>query len=506
MVAVTDPQGVFVLEGLVPGPVMSAVVKAPGYVSASFSAFPPPGNPWPDVAAGETQEVKVDLVKGGVVRGVVRHKESGAAVAGAEVTVMGEGWQAMASLWVGTPGATSGSDGSYEVQGVPPGKYRLHALAEGLSPAAGTQGVEVEVPAEGGVVEKDLFLSDAGRVAGRVLDLAGEPVAAARVRLELRQGRGQGQGMPGAGRMAETLIRGVRPSADLTDADGRFDLGRVVAGARFVVVAESDAYVGAESEPFEVAAGERREVDLTLVPGGTLRGRVVDENGRWLRGARVRLGPLPEDMTGETAVSGWRADRALLPETWTTAEDGSFLATNLPSGRLLLKVEAEGYVTHYKRSLSIQPGEVRESFVVPLSKGETIEGVVRGADGRPLEGATVGVTTQKEPGNEAAGTIDEEATAADDVEPTLWARTDAQGRYRVEQVPPARRVNVLVWFAPGHQGWRRPGATEQPTEAQEKAIRREVRPPARDLDFRLDRAEAGPFPSPPPPPAGGRQR
>ncbi len=93
-----------------------------------------------------------------------------------------------------------------------------------------------------------------------------------------------------------------------------------------------------------------------------------------------------------------------------------------------------------------------------------------------------------EPGNDASGSIDPSPTAGDEVEPSVWARTDEQGRYQLEQIPPGRRVHVLVWFAQGHEGYRRGGGGDAPPN--EKAIRREITAPARDVDFKLDRAAA----------------
>jgi hypothetical protein len=62
------------------------------------------------------------------------------------------------------------------------------------------------------------------------------------------------------------------------------------------------------------------------------------------------------------------------------------------------------------------------------------------------------------------------------------AQTDADGKFRVENVPPGD-WNVAVGFAPGHLGWF--GGSD------EGAIKRSVRVPARDIEFRLKAQEPG---------------
>src|SRR5207247_2683632 len=85
------------------------------------------------------------------------------------------------------------------------------------------------------------------------------------------------------------------------DADGRFEFADLPAG-KFVVVASKTGYspVGSDDSPlglmlnsgptFDLAEGETHEkVDVTLARWGTFAGRVVDEYGDPLQGARVQL-------------------------------------------------------------------------------------------------------------------------------------------------------------------------------------------------------------------------
>ena len=479
----TDAKGAFRFDALTPGPVASAVVQAPGYVTASFSMWPPPGNAWPDVASGETTQVTAALKRGGTLTGTVKTQDGGTPVQGAEVTVLQTGFMAFASMWTGTPTTLTGADGVFSLDGVTPGAYRLLASASGYSPVGGEEGVEVQMPEAGGTVTQDLQLITAGVVAGIVTDPAGQPIAGVRIRIRA----GAGEDNQGGGRMRrgmnfarQMLTSGAQP-ADLTDDEGRFRLAGIAADAEWIVYGESDEYVSGESRPFKVGAGEVKEVALKMLPGGALRGRVVDENGGWLAGARVQVGRLPDELSGTAQLNSWEARGALDPEVYTTDEDGRFFAPNLKPGRQLVRAAKDGYITWFKRNVTIQAGETFDNYTVALSRGEVLQGVVLGADGQPLRRATVAVTQDPNPGVQGESTDAAGAEPSEDVEPALYARTDDKGQFKVENIKPGQ-WNVVVWFAPGHKGWMR--------ERSEAAMHRDVSVPgSSEQEFRLEKAD-----------------
>lgn len=482
-VRITDKEGRFRFDAITPGPVSSAVVQKPGYVSASFSRWPPPGNPWADVKADETTEVTCALKRGGVVRGIVK-TDAGEPVAGAEITLMGQGWAAMGSMWVGTPSAMSGEDGSYELVGVNPGKYSLLAAADGFSPPGGEEGVEVEIGEGGGEVTRDLELIAAGIVVGVVKDPNGEPIAGAIIRIRpgpAEEGNGGGRRNSRWGRnMARQILTSGATPADRTDDDGTFRLTGIGTDTRWVVYAESDEYISGESKPFKVAAGDTEKVEITMLAGGSLRGVVVDDQGQRLAGARVQVGRLPDDLLGKKRLNGWEARRALGSEVYTTDEEGRFFAPNLKPGRQLVRASKDGFVTHFKRNISIRDGQAFENYTVALSRGEVLEGTVVGADGRPIRRAAVSVTTDPNPGSDDED-ADDGGEASEDVEPTMWGRTDDKGRFKIENIKPGT-YNVVVWFASGHKGWMRDNS--------EAAMHRDVViPGAPEQNFKLEKAD-----------------
>lgn len=480
-VRITDKNGRFTFEAINPGPVSSAVVQKPGYVSASFSQWPPPGNQWPAVEPDQTTEVTCALKRGGIIRGIVKTKDGGAPVAGAEITLMGQGWAAMGSMWVGTPSAMSGEDGSYELVGVNPGKYSLLAAADGFSPPGGEQGVEVEIGESGGDVTQDFELISAGVVTGIVKDPNGEPIAGASMRIRAGPTEGGGRNRNWGRNMARQVLTSGATPADRTDDDGTFRLSGIGTDTMWVVYAESDEYISGESKPFKLAAGDVKEIEITMMAGGSLRGTVVDDQGQRLAGARVQVGRLPDDMLGRTRMNGWEARRALGSEVYTTDEEGRFFAPNLKPGRQLVRASKDGFVTHFKRNITIEDGQAFENYTVALSRGEVLEGVVRGADGKPIRRAAVSVTTDPNPGSDDDEEEDTGGEASEDVEPTMWARTDDQGRFKIENIKPGT-YNVVVWFASGHKGWMRDNS--------EAAMSRDVViPGAPPQEFKLEKSE-----------------
>ncbi|MHC5010904.1 MAG: carboxypeptidase regulatory-like domain-containing protein [Planctomycetota bacterium] len=471
----TDAEGRFTLEQLVPGPIMSGQVKASGFVT--FSASQWTGNPWGDVEAGEILEVVVELEPGGTVEGVVKDGETGALIAGAQIMIVPRGnmWRAFGT---GSPTAETNAEGYYRVDGVRPDTYGAVAVAPGYAPTdPQAEETKVEMPEAGGVVKLDLELTAAGTVTGIVTDSQGEAVAGARVRTrrapEPRSeagGRRPGRG-GNASRFSSMLPGGS--AADVTDQDGRFVLEDVATDRRWVISVDATDYVGAESTPFQVGAGDVKEVNVTLTGGGSLSGRVVDDQGRYVVGARVRIGHLPADVASRGRLNAWEVDRRLDPRPFLTDEDGRFFADTLEPGITVVKVEREGYVTFYKRNVVIRADEAIENYTVALTKGEVMEGIVRGADGRPLQGAVVAVTKTANPGADDST----EGEASEEVEPRLSSRTDGDGRFRIENVPPGT-WNAVVWFAPGHAGWARDNS--------ESAIRRGVDAGATTVEFNLE--------------------
>ncbi len=496
-IALTAADGTFRLDGLRPGSVAIGQVRAAGYADKTDTAFMG-GTGWGEVKAGETLTVDLKLEAGGSVIGkvlAVGPDGSKSPVAGAQVAVL-----TMMSGMTGYPTAVSGEDGSFRVDGVRPGRVSIVASAPRyVVPNPTDEAAQLTVPDAGGIVERDVILSSAGAVEGIVTNSKGVPVPGARVRATASisiAGMAGGRGGPGGRGMMGGIMRSLMPNGTggtvLTDGDGRYRVETVAADEKMIVIGESDEYVASESEAFTVKAGETAKADLVMQGGGTIRGRVIDDHGGVVSGAKLRIGHLDADSDAQRDLAGFRADVLLEQRFVSSGVDGWFEIDKIKPGRTLLKVEREGYVVHYRRDLTIQPDQVLENHVVTLTKGETISGVVKGEDGKQVAGAMVAVTKQQNPTG-MGGSPTPVASTGDDgaVEPSMNSRTDAQGRFTIENVAPGSGYTVVVWFAMGYKGYS--------INSDAKAIVRGVSSNTRDVEFTLDKqdpAAAGAFPFP----------
>jgi protocatechuate 3,4-dioxygenase beta subunit len=502
--ATTGEDGAFRLDGLRPGPIAVFQVRARGYSEPAGQALPfmPGATPVGEVRAGETTTLDAKLDPGGTVEGrVTTPGESGPVpLAGAQVAVVslqsfgGQGPQ-FPNVFGGYPTGVTDTEGVFKIEGVRvSATFSVVASAPGFVAGnamdATNQGT---MPAEGGTVKKDVTLSSAGVVEGVVADAKGLPVPGARVRTKIAARGGFGAGSWRA------LLSGGFAGVAISDAEGRYRVENVAGGERMTVEAEADEYVPGESEPFEVTAGEAKRVDVVLSGGATIRGRVIDEHGKTVPGVRLRVGRLDEGTQAMRDLSGWRADSLLEPRIVLSDDAGTFEIGRVRAGRTLLKAEKEGYVTWNRRDLTVAADQVLDSYVISLSKGEAISGVVRGDDGKPLARVTVAATKQASPSMvgrpPGAPAAPADPATEGTVEPSLFSRTDDQGRFAIENVPPGTAYSVVVWMAQGHKGW---------AQGDEGAIKREVAPGTRDVEFKLAKADPSApsgFPMPPRPPS-----
>jgi len=166
---------------------------------------------------------------------------------------------------------------------------------------------------------------------------------------------------------------GLWPPRRLTsDDEGRFALSPLPAGVYELRASSADA-VSAPREGLLLEPASALDVELPLIEGARLAGRVLDEDdGRPLAGAELEV--IEDALTATPA------------HTVADAE-GRFSVSPLRAVRQRVWVRAPGYVPLV--GASFVPG--KSSQRITLSRSGTLEGVVVDEDGAPVAGAQLEV-------------------------------------------------------------------------------------------------------------------
>src|SRR5262249_25907887 len=161
-----------------------------------------------------------------------------------------------------------------------------------------------------------LRLQRGGTVTGRVLDERGAPLPGARVHFGTREDE-PGTSPPDP---IEQILQ-----AAATDEDGRFELADLPAGQVEADASAPDC-LNASWPSFQLAAGEVHPLDpVTLAPGGTLAGVVLDPAGHPVAGAEVSALDLPLQQRAMPQQFEYyaRASRMMLPDSSHAVTDAA---------------------------------------------------------------------------------------------------------------------------------------------------------------------------------------
>ncbi len=149
--------------------------------------------------------------------------------------------------------------------------------------------------------------------------------------------------------------------------DGTFSLDGVAAGRALRVYAVWHMRKVGESDAFTVAAGDTREVRVTIPPTASLVGRVTDPDGVPVAQAAVRI----------------RASVPLPVATAQTAQDGTYRLERVPTGSMTLIVQASGFAP-VERTQVVDAPRVITGVDVRLSRGVSIAGRIEDDLGAPV--------------------------------------------------------------------------------------------------------------------------
>ena len=330
-------------------------------------------------------------------------------------------------------GVFSDGAGRFTLAGLPAGKARVVASHPDFADSASA---DLTLGPAGATVT--LTLSPGAIVKGRVTDPSGAPLAdvlvSERGGLAAVGAAEDDDASPGAGTLAQ-----------LTDADGRYQLGRLTGKLQLEASRLHYATATQSLDVSEAQAGGGVEltVDFVLVPADRqLEGRVVDALGFGLPGARVRALAAGKQRQGKGAV---------------TDQTGRFVLPRLAAPPYRLEVTHPDYPTVRREVATVD-----ERPEIALGFGGGISGRV--LDGR-LRGAVAGALVR----------LSGPDGAARDVHP------DARGVYEV--VALAAGDWTLTASAPGYAPAARTltlaAATRNPREVTARDIDLELAPAAR---------------------------
>ena len=292
-----------------------------------------------------------------------------------------------------TRSAISDSNGHYEIQAVPPGRYRVYVSRAGYISLEYGQARPYEAGklldiAQGQTLDRlDFNLPRGSAVSGRITDEFGDPVTDAQVQAMRFQFTNGERTIVPAGRTARTddlgrfRVFGLMPGEYLVQATMRPDNSPGVSGAAEDHFGYTETYYPgvvdvAQAQTVSLAVGEEINsitFQLSSVRLSTIAGTIMSSAGRPLPNAMIRLHPVG---------IGSAIRRNVRP---AARPDGTFRLTNVPPGEYALEV-------HYRpgpmrgdpqntnaaqaefASMRIHVGGDMDNLVVVTNPGITLSG------------------------------------------------------------------------------------------------------------------------------------
>jgi Carboxypeptidase regulatory-like domain len=233
----------------------------------------------------------------------------------------------------------------------------------------------------------------------------------------------------------------------MTDGDGRYRITGLPAGT-FTLEAQLPAYVdekksGSRQRSITLDRGEQVEnVDLSLVRGGVITGRITDSKGNPLIAKQVRLQIVKEEGARDVnliqAVPG-------LNDFFETDDRGIYRAYGLPEGKYLVSVGSGvfGDVSH-KYPLTYHPDatDEKQATIIDVREGSEATGIdiriVSETETYEALGRVIDADTGEPVPQASLVCIKTEESGAAPENLSKNAVSDAQGNFRFTGLPSGR--------------------------------------------------------------------
>lgn len=331
-VATSDAQGAFSLGAVAPGRLQILVESQDYPFAESHEIILYPGQ--------RLRNLRIDVAPAGGIRGTVVNEEGEALEARLTLTSLVDGR---------TRTTMSDIHGRYHFRTLQAGDYTLYVQAEGHR----GKRVDSLIVESDEVFDRDILLTPQSLFRGQALEPDGSPAPYANIQ----------------------LIHHDRTHHLVTDGEGRFTYDASPdQGWR----AQAFSPHHDPSPLLPITPGT--DIELQLAPGGTIFGEVVDARGRIVTGYQISAATL------ETANPFLHAGR--FPSLQPQDQRGRFEFGPLPSGRVRLRVTAEGHPVKVTDAFITRSGQRTGPIRIQLDAGAEIEGyVVDGESGEPVVGA-----------------------------------------------------------------------------------------------------------------------
>jgi protocatechuate 3,4-dioxygenase beta subunit len=351
--------------------------------------------------------VKVKLSKGGVAKICITELDDNRPISGATVTIRNTVSKQQFAL-------VTGEDGMIRKR-LAPGEYKVaYAFKQDFPYQKIDSAFTIE---DGKTCPVEFQLKGYPRVSGTVRDEKGQPVAGAKVKV-CPLGRGEAT----------------------TDAEGRYEVRRETpewaqGTVPFVVARHFERNLAGAVE----FADDTKVVDVTIKPGVTCVGKVVDPNGKPIENAKVYL-----------TFWSWGSGSSMAHEKNVTNAEGRYEIKAVPRHpRYSVEASAEGYGQDY---LTISTEDANDRFEVePISLGKanlSVSGIVVDMDDKPVENAEVYCQGRGQPyrrtQTDPDGRFTLENVCAGKIRVYAGTRSAPQAHGRIETEGGATDVTVVV--------------------------------------------------------------
>jgi protocatechuate 3,4-dioxygenase beta subunit len=171
---------------------------------------------------------------------------------------------------------------------------------------------------------------------------------------------------------------------EIDDAEGRFSIDTTGPGIYQVqIAAEGFAWTWSE----DVNTDSNNPVVIKLSAGGSIKGKVVNNEGKPVKGAKVLL----LSMAGGVKIQAAYLQDPFISEDGAveTGDDGVFELNHLAPGKESIKVIHPDYAYSVMNGIEIKEGQTTEGINVVMPAGGAVEGYVYDAQGQAQPNVTL---------------------------------------------------------------------------------------------------------------------